>query len=129
MIADRDAEKGPALAGELGHAAAAAACDGQIGQAAYSTSKAGVVGMTLTVARDLASSGIRWCTICPRIFDTPMMNAAPERVRESLIATLRFPKRFGGPDEFAVLAEQIIRTPYLNGETIRLDGAIRTPPN
>jgi len=105
-----------------------AAFDGQIGQAAYSASKAGVVGMTLTIARDLSSRGVRVCTICPGIFDTPLLAALPEKVRENLAASMPFPKRLGKPEEFALLAEQIVRNPFLNGETIRLDAAIRMAP-
>jgi NAD(P)-dependent dehydrogenase (short-subunit alcohol dehydrogenase family) len=84
--------------------------------------------MTLTIARDLSSRGVRVCTICPGIFDTPLLAALPERVRESLAASMPFPKRLGKPEEFALLAEQIIRNPFLNGETIRLDAAIRMAP-
>lgn len=114
--------------GVIVNTASVAAYDGQIGQAAYSASKAGIVGMTITVARDLATMGIRVCTICPGIFETPLMLGASDDVLNSLRASVPHPKRLGKPDEFASLAEQIIRNPYLNGETIRLDGAIRMPP-
>ncbi|KAF0117915.1 MAG: short-chain dehydrogenase/reductase SDR [Hyphomonadaceae bacterium] len=105
-----------------------AAQDGQMGQAAYSASKGGVVAMTLPIARDLASEGIRINTILPGIFDTPMMAAAPENVRSALAASIPYPSRFGQPSEYASLALEMIRNNYLNGETIRLDGAIRMPP-
>ena len=105
--------------------ATVAAFDGQIGQAAYAASKAGVAGMTLPIARDLSRSGIRVCTIAPGIFETPMMAGAPDRVRDPLIEMVQFPKRLGNAPEYASLARQIIENSYLNGETIRLDGAIR----
>ncbi len=114
--------------GVIVNTASVAAYDGQIGQVAYSASKAGVVGMTITIARDLSSMGIRVCTICPGIFETPLMLGASDDVINSLKASVPHPKRLGQPDEYASLAEQIIRNPYLNGETIRLDGAIRMPP-
>jgi 3-hydroxyacyl-CoA dehydrogenase/3-hydroxy-2-methylbutyryl-CoA dehydrogenase len=105
--------------------ASAAAFDGQVGQVAYSASKAAIVGMTLPIARDLSPLGVRICTIAPGIFDTPLMMAAPDEVRASLAQQIPFPKRFGKPDEFAMLVQQIIENPMMNGETIRLDGAIR----
>jgi NAD(P)-dependent dehydrogenase (short-subunit alcohol dehydrogenase family) len=108
--------------------ASVAAFDGQIGQAAYAASKAGVVGMTLPIARDLGRCGIRVCTIAPGIFETPMMAGAPDRVRDPLIAMVQHPKRLGEAPEYALLARQIIENPYLNGETIRLDGGIRMAP-
>ena len=108
--------------------ASVAAFDGQVGQAAYAASKAGVVGMTLPVARDLSRQGVRVCTIAPGIFDTPMMAGAPDQVRAPLIDMVQYPKRLGLPPEYALLAQQIIQNPYLNGETIRLDGAIRMAP-
>ncbi|MGE5450102.1 MAG: SDR family oxidoreductase, partial [Methanomassiliicoccales archaeon] len=104
------------------------AIDGQIGQAAYSASKAGVVGMTLPIARDLSREGIRVNTICPGIFNTPMMQQLPEAARASLGAQVPFPSRLGEPDEFAQLVQQIVENGYLNAETIRLDGAIRMQP-
>jgi NAD(P)-dependent dehydrogenase (short-subunit alcohol dehydrogenase family) len=114
--------------GVIINTASVAAFDGQIGQAAYSASKAGVVGMTLPIARDLSRSGIRICTIAPGIFETPMMMGAPDRVKQPLIDMVQFPKRLGQAPEFALLARQIMENPYLNGETIRLDGAIRMQP-
>ena len=108
--------------------ASVAAFDGQIGQAAYAASKAGVAGMTLPIARDLGRSGIRVCTIAPGIFETPMMAGAPDRVRDPLIEMVQHPKRLGEAHEYALLARQIIENPYLNGETIRLDGGIRMAP-
>lgn len=114
--------------GAIVNTASVAAFDGQIGQAGYSASKAGVVGMTLPIARDLSRSGIRLCTIAPGIFETPMMAGAPDRVRDPLIDMVQFPKRLGEAEEFALLARHIIENPYLNGETIRLDGGIRMAP-
>jgi NAD(P)-dependent dehydrogenase (short-subunit alcohol dehydrogenase family) len=114
--------------GVIINTASVAAFDGQIGQAAYSASKAGVVGMTLPIARDLSRTGIRVCTIAPGIFETPMMMGAPDRVKDPLINMVQFPKRLGEAPEFALLARQIIENPYLNGETIRLDGGIRMEP-
>ena len=114
--------------GAIVNTASVAAFDGQIGQAGYSASKAGVVGMTLPVARDLSRSGVRLCTIAPGIFETPMMAGAPDRVRDPLIEMVQFPKRLGNAVEFALLARQIIENPYLNGETIRLDAGIRMAP-
>jgi NAD(P)-dependent dehydrogenase (short-subunit alcohol dehydrogenase family) len=105
--------------------ASVAAYDGQIGQAGYSASKAGVVGMTLPIARDLSRSGVWVCTIAPGIFETPMMAGAPDRVRDPLIDMVQFPKRLGAAPEYAMLVRQIVENPYLNGETIRLDGGIR----
>ena len=120
---DEDGERGVIV-----NTASVAAFDGQIGQAAYSASKAGVVGMTLPIARDLSRTGIRVCTIAPGIFETPMMMGAPDRVKDPLIDMVQFPKRLGEAPEFALLARQIIENPYLNGETIRLDGGIRMEP-
>ncbi|MYB36822.1 MAG: 3-hydroxyacyl-CoA dehydrogenase [Gammaproteobacteria bacterium] len=114
--------------GVIINTASVAAFDGQIGQAAYSASKGGVVGMTLPIARDLARSGIRACTIAPGLFETPMMMGMPDRVRGPLIDMVQFPDRLGEPAEYALLARQIIENPYLNGETIRLDGGIRMQP-
>ena len=114
--------------GVIVNTASVAAFDGQIGQAAYSASKGGVVGMTLPIARDLARNGIRVCTIAPGIFETPMMTGAPDRVRLPLIDMVQHPKRLGDAAEFALLARQIVENPYLNGETIRLDGGIRMQP-
>ncbi|HYW93565.1 MAG TPA: 3-hydroxyacyl-CoA dehydrogenase [Gammaproteobacteria bacterium] len=111
--------------GVIINTASVAAFDGQVGQAAYSASKAGIVGMTLPIARDIARYGIRVCTIAPGIFDTPMMMSAPDNVRESLAKQIPFPSRFGQPAEFASLAREIMENSMLNGEVIRLDGAIR----
>lgn len=108
--------------------ASVAAFDGQIGQAAYSASKGGIVGMTLPVARDLAQYGIRVNTIAPGLFLTPLLMGLPEEARNSLGAQVPFPSRLGKPEEYAMLAVQIVDNPMLNGETIRLDGAIRMAP-
>lgn len=114
--------------GAIVSTASAAAQDGQMGQAAYSASKAAVVGMTLPIARDLSSEGIRVNTIMPGIFDTPLMMGAPDNVKEALAASVPFPKRFGNPSEYASLVLEMVRNGYFNGETVRLDGAIRMPP-
>lgn len=114
--------------GVIINTASIAAFDGQIGQAAYSASKGGVVGMTLPIARDLASLGIRVCTIAPGTFDTPMLALLPQEHRDALGAGIPFPSRLGKPTEFAALAKHIIENPMLNGETIRIDGALRMPP-
>ena len=114
--------------GVIVNTASVAAFDGQIGQAAYSASKGGVVGMTLPVARDLSRSGIRVCTIAPGIFETPMMIGAPPAVRDPLIEMTQFPKRLGDASEYALLVRQIVENPYLNGETIRIDAGIRMAP-
>ncbi|MCS5544032.1 MAG: 3-hydroxyacyl-CoA dehydrogenase [SAR86 cluster bacterium] len=114
--------------GVIINTASVAAFDGQIGQAAYSASKGGVVSMTLPIARDLARMGIRVNTIAPGIFDTPMMAMATDQVRLPLIEMTQFPKRLGLPVEYASLAKHIVENPFLNGETIRLDGAIRMQP-
>lgn len=108
--------------------ASVAAYEGQIGQAGYAASKAGVVGMTLCAARDLASLGIRVCTIAPGIMNTPMLANLREDIRESLGQTVPHPHRLGEPDEYASLALEVLRNGYLNGETLRLDGAIRMSP-
>lgn len=108
--------------------ASVAAYEGQIGQAAYAASKGGLVGMTLPVARDLAGLGIRVMTIAPGLMETPMLAGLPEPVRESLAASVPFPRRLGHPGEFADLVEHIVANPMLNGSVIRLDGAIRLPP-
>ena len=124
-------ENTPEPTGERGvliNTASVAAYDGQIGQAAYSASKGGVVGMTLPIARDLAQTGIRCMTIAPGIFGTPMMFGMPKEVQESLAAAVPFPSRLGTPDDYAKLVHSIITNDMLNGETIRLDGAIRMAP-
>jgi NAD(P)-dependent dehydrogenase (short-subunit alcohol dehydrogenase family) len=121
----------PLPGGERGvivNTASVAAYDGQIGQAAYSASKGGVVGMTLPIARELARYGIRVMTIAPGIFDTPMLAQLPDDTRESLGAQVPFPSRLGQPGEYAALVAHIIANPMLNGEVIRLDGAIRMAP-
>jgi NAD(P)-dependent dehydrogenase (short-subunit alcohol dehydrogenase family) len=114
--------------GVIINTASVAAFDGQIGQAAYSASKAGVAGMTLPIARELARNAIRVVTIAPGIFDTPMLAGLPEAARESLGQQVPFPSRLGRPEEFAALARHIAENAMLNGETIRLDGAIRMAP-
>ncbi|XP_064399140.1 3-hydroxyacyl-CoA dehydrogenase type-2-like [Halichondria panicea] len=114
--------------GVIVNTASVAAFDGQIGQAAYSASKGGVAGMTLPISRDLARSGIRVCTIAPGLFLTPMLAGLPESVRQELAKTVPFPQRLGHPDEYAHLVQMIIENPMLNGEVIRLDGAIRMQP-
>ncbi len=114
--------------GAIVNTASVAAEDGQMGQAAYSASKGGVVGMTLPIARDLASEGIRVNTILPGIFNTPLMNAAPPQVKEALGASVPFPKRLGNAEEYASLALEMVRNTYFNGEDVRLDGAIRMAP-
>jgi len=108
--------------------ASIAAFDGQIGQIAYAASKGGIVGMTLPAARDLASRGIRVVTIAPGLFDTPLLAALPQESRDALGASIPFPSRLGLPEEYARLALQIVENPMLNGETIRLDGALRMAP-
>jgi NAD(P)-dependent dehydrogenase (short-subunit alcohol dehydrogenase family) len=108
--------------------ASIAAYDGQIGQIAYSASKGGIVGMTLPAARDMASRGVRVVTIAPGLFDTPLLAALPEEHRAALGAGIPFPSRLGRPEEYARLVGQIVTNPMLNGETIRLDGALRMPP-
>ena len=108
--------------------ASVAAFDGQVGQQAYSASKAGVAGMTLPMARDLAQHGIRVCTIAPGLFATPLMRTLPEPVQASLAASIPFPARLGKPEEFAALAAHIVTNTHLNGEVIRLDGALRMVP-
>lgn len=131
LTAAHMAKNTPTADGERGvviNTASVAAFDGQIGQAAYSASKGGIVGMTLPVARDLAELGIRVMTIAPGIFDTPLLGTLPEPVRQSLAKQVPFPKRLGQPDEFGALACHIIANAMLNGETIRLDGAIRMQP-
>ena len=114
--------------GVIINTASVAAQDGQIGQAAYSASKGGVVGMTLPIARDLSSEAIRVNTILPGIFNTPLLAAAPQPVKDALGASVPFPKRLGAPDEYASLAVEMCRNGYFNGECVRLDGAIRMAP-
>jgi NAD(P)-dependent dehydrogenase (short-subunit alcohol dehydrogenase family) len=114
--------------GVIINTASIAAYDGQIGQAAYSASKGGVVGMTLPIARDLARNGIRNMTIAPGIFGTPMLFTMPKEVQDALAASVPFPSRLGRPDDYAKLVHQIVTNEMLNGEVIRLDGAIRLAP-
>jgi NAD(P)-dependent dehydrogenase (short-subunit alcohol dehydrogenase family) len=121
--ADAEGERGVCV-----NTASIAAFDGQIGQVAYSASKGGIVGMTLPAARDMASKGVRVMTIAPGLFDTPLLAALPEAAREALGAGIPFPSRLGRPEEYAQLVLQIAANPMLNGETIRLDGALRMPP-
>jgi NAD(P)-dependent dehydrogenase (short-subunit alcohol dehydrogenase family) len=131
LAAEAMAGNEPLADGERGvivNTASVAAFDGQIGQAAYSATKAGVAGMTLPIARELARLGIRVMAIAPGIFDTPMLAALPDQVRDSLGAQVPFPSRLGHPGEFAALVRHIVENPMLNGETIRLDGAIRMAP-
>ena len=121
--ADEGGERGVVV-----NTASVAAFEGQIGQAAYSASKGGIVGMTLPIARDLARHGIRVCTIAPGLFDTPLLRSLPEEARNALGASVPFPPRLGQPSEYALLACQVVENPMLNGATIRLDGAIRMAP-
>ncbi|MDH4378104.1 MAG: 3-hydroxyacyl-CoA dehydrogenase [Ramlibacter sp.] len=131
LAADAMAKNEPETTGERGciiSTASVAAYDGQIGQAAYSASKGGVVGMTLPIARDLARNGIRNMTIAPGIFGTPMMFGMPQEVQDALAAAVPFPSRLGTPQDYAKLARHIFENDMLNGEVIRLDGAIRLAP-
>jgi 3-hydroxyacyl-CoA dehydrogenase/3-hydroxy-2-methylbutyryl-CoA dehydrogenase len=131
LAAAQMAKNQPGPDGERGvivNTASVAAFDGQIGQVAYSASKGGVVAMTLPIARDLASLGIRICTIAPGTFETPMLAGLPEPNRKALAAQIPFPQRLGKPSEYAALARHIVENEMLNGETIRLDGALRMPP-
>jgi NAD(P)-dependent dehydrogenase (short-subunit alcohol dehydrogenase family) len=131
LVAAQMSKNEPDTGGERGvcvQTASIAGYEGQIGQIAYGSAKAGVIGMTVIAARDLAAVGVRVCTIAPGTIGTPPMMMAPESIREGLAATVPFPKRLGDPDEYAKLAQQIIENGYLNGETIRLDGAVRFQP-
>jgi 3-hydroxyacyl-CoA dehydrogenase / 3-hydroxy-2-methylbutyryl-CoA dehydrogenase len=131
LAASAMAANEPDAGGERGvcvNTASIAAFDGQIGQVAYSASKGGIVGMTLPAARDLAGRGVRVMTIAPGTFDTPLLAALPEETRAELGSQIPFPNRLGDPAEFAALVVQIVENPMLNGETIRLDGALRMPP-
>jgi NAD(P)-dependent dehydrogenase (short-subunit alcohol dehydrogenase family) len=131
LAADAMIKASPNASGERGvivNTASVAAFDGQIGQAAYSASKGGVVGMTLPIARDLSRNGIRVCTIAPGIFETPMLLGMPKDVQDALGRQVPFPSRLGRPAEYANLVKAIVETEMLNGETIRLDGAIRMAP-
>jgi NAD(P)-dependent dehydrogenase (short-subunit alcohol dehydrogenase family) len=131
LAAAKMSQSEPVASGERGvciNTASIAAFDGQIGQISYSASKGGIVGMTLPAARDLARMGIRVCTIAPGTFDTPLLGGLAEPTREALGAAIPFPSRLGRPDEFAALALHIVENEMLNGEVIRLDGALRMPP-
>lgn len=131
LTAARIAKLEPLADGERGvmvMTASVAAYDGQVGQEAYSASKGGIVSMTLPLARDMAQHGIRVCTIAPGLFETPLMKTLPEPVQQSLAASIPFPPRLGRPEEFAALAAHIVTNVHLNGETIRLDGALRMAP-
>ncbi|HZP87735.1 MAG TPA: 3-hydroxyacyl-CoA dehydrogenase [Burkholderiales bacterium] len=131
LAANAMAAQAPDASGERGvivNTASVAAFDGQIGQAAYSASKGGVVGMTLPIARDLARSGIRVVTIAPGLFETPMLLGMPQEVQDALARQVPFPSRLGKPAEYAALVKHIVENQMLNGETIRLDGAIRMAP-
>ena len=131
LTAARIAKLPPLDDGERGvmlMTASVAAFDGQVGQEAYSASKGGIVSMTLPLARDLAQHGIHVCTVAPGLFETPLMKQLPEVVQQSLAASIPFPPRLGRPDEFAALAAHIVTNVHLNGETIRLDGALRMAP-
>ena len=131
LSAARIAKLEPLADGERGvmlMTASVAAYDGQVGQEAYAASKGGIVSMTLPLARDLAQHGIRVVTIAPGLFETPLMQTLPVEVRQGLAASIPFPRRLGHPDEFAALAAHIVTNVHLNGETIRLDGALRMAP-
>ena len=131
LFAAECAKLAPLEDGERGvmmFTASVAAFDGQVGQQAYSASKGGLVGMTLPMARDLAQHGIRVCTVAPGLFATPLMKQLPEAVQQSLAASIPFPPRLGKPEEFAQLACHIVTNTHLNGEVIRLDGALRMAP-
>ena len=131
LTAARIAKLAPLDGGERGvmlMTASVAAFDGQVGQEAYSASKGGIVGLTLPLARDLAQHGIRVCTIAPGLFATPLMKQLPETVQQSLASSIPFPPRLGQPSEFAELAAHVVTNAHLNGETIRLDGALRMAP-
>jgi NAD(P)-dependent dehydrogenase (short-subunit alcohol dehydrogenase family) len=120
---DEDGQRGVVV-----NTASIAGIEGQTGQLAYASAKAAILGMTLPMARDLAPLGIRVCAIAPGTMGTPIMRSVPEKLREKLEGDIVFPKRMGRPEEFALLVESIVRNPYLNGENIRLDGALRFPP-
>jgi len=122
-VADSDGQRGVII-----NTASIAAFEGQIGQAAYSASKGGIVGMTLPIARECADYGIRVVTIAPGLFDTPLMSGMPPEVKEVMAGNVPFPRRLGKPEEFARMAMHIMENPMLNGSCIRLDGALRMPP-
>ncbi|KAA0192849.1 hypothetical protein HAZT_HAZT006913, partial [Hyalella azteca] len=120
--------KADGLRGVVVNTASIAAYDGQVGQAAYAASKGGIVSMTLPIARDLSPMGVRVCTIAPGLFRTPLLEALPEMIQTFLANNVPFPQRLGEPDEFAQLVQAIILNPMMNGEVIRLDGALRMLP-
>ncbi len=125
------ARNAPEASGDRGvvvNTASVAAFDGQIGQIAYAASKGGVVGLTLPAARDLSAVGVRVVTIAPGVFDTPILGPLPEEMKQAIGGAVPYPRRMGNPHEYAILVEHIARNGYLNGETIRLDGALRMPP-
>ncbi len=124
----QDEHGNPGYRGAIVNTASVAAQDGQMGQASYAASKAGVVGMTLPIARDLMGENIRVNTILPGLFNTPLLQGAPEKVRDALAASVPFPKRLGDPTEYAALAEFMITNGYMNAESVRIDGAIRMAP-
>jgi NAD(P)-dependent dehydrogenase (short-subunit alcohol dehydrogenase family) len=126
MAANEPDEEGQR--GVVVNTASIAGIEGQTGQVSYAAAKAAILGMTLPIARDLAPLGIRVCAIAPGTMGTPLMLSAPDEMKEHLVSSIIFPKRMGRPDEFALLVESIARNPYLNGENIRLDGALRFPP-
>ena len=128
IMSEQDPVTGDGERGVIINTASVAAYEGQVGQVAYAASKGGIVGMTLPMARDLAQLGIRVATIAPGLFKTPLLASLPEEVQESLGAQVPFPSRLGDPGEFAALARHIVENPMLNGEVIRLDGAIRMAP-
>jgi NAD(P)-dependent dehydrogenase (short-subunit alcohol dehydrogenase family) len=131
LAASAMARNAPLDGGERGvvvQTASVAAYEGQVGQIAYAASKGGVVGMTVPAARDLAPIGVRVMTIAPGLFDTPLLGLLPAEARAALGASVVFPRRLGAPAEYAALVEHIVRNPYLNGETVRLDGALRMQP-
>jgi 3-hydroxyacyl-CoA dehydrogenase/3-hydroxy-2-methylbutyryl-CoA dehydrogenase len=120
---DADGQRGVVV-----NTASVAGYEGQTGQLAYAAAKAAILGMSLPMARDMAPIGIRVCAIAPGTMGTPLMMSAPDSIKDGLVASIVFPKRMGHPEEFALLVESIVRNPYLNGENIRLDGALRFPP-
>ena len=131
LAADRMAQREADASGQRGvivNTASVAAYDGQTGQAAYAASKGAIVGMTLPIARDLAKVGVRVCTVAPGLFKTPLLMGLPEKVQTQLAELVPNPSRLGDPDEFAALVEAIVSNPMMNGEVVRIDGALRMPP-
>ena len=124
---ENEPDGGDGERGVIVNVASVAAFDGQTGQAGYAASKGGIVAMTLPIARDLAKRGIRVMTVAPGVFETPLLAAAPDELKQALVSVTQFPKRLGRPDEFAAEVAHIVRCAYLNGETIRLDAGIRMP--